>query len=53
MESGSEVLKKARGSGKATTAARTSGNGSSPRQRASEFTSGLLGISTKASGKTA
>lgn len=52
MESGSEVLKKAKESGKATTAARMSGNGSSQRQKASEFTSGPLETSTKASGKT-
>ena len=52
MESGSEVLKKAKESGKATTAARMSGNGSNQRQKGLEFIFGPLVISTKASGKT-
>ena len=52
MESGSAVLKKAKESGKATTGAHTSDNGSSPKQKGLEFIFGLLVISTKASGKT-
>ena len=52
MANGLEALKKAKESGKATTEARMSGNGSSQKLRGSEFIFGPLVISTKASGKT-